>query len=165
MYSRYTQNILPFNLCRNNWSTLIFMPQENAPSWQSVQWMGKRTYVSLIHMAIVTTMYWYHFWYLLLYFDTFGDVSMPCMVKCQRQTNLLLNVRNCKWVLLPSIHHMRNMRDYFLTIFCTYFKNIFNNISVNINFDFDHSCISAAILKSHSFFVPLVYIYYSQAYA
>ena len=61
---------------------------------------------------------------------------MPCMVKCQRLTNLLLNVWNSKWPLLPSIHHMRNKRDYFLTIVCTCLKNILNYIYVNINFDF-----------------------------
>ena len=41
-----------------NWSTLNFMLQENAPSWQCVEWMDKRTYVSFIHMAILTTIYW-----------------------------------------------------------------------------------------------------------
>ena len=41
-----------------NRSTLNCMLQENAPSWQSVEWMDKRTYVSLIHMAILTTIYW-----------------------------------------------------------------------------------------------------------
>ena len=40
------------------WSTLNLMLQENAPSWQCVEWMDKRTYVSLIHMAILTTIYW-----------------------------------------------------------------------------------------------------------
>ena len=38
-------------------STLNFMLQENAPSWQCVECMDKRTYVSLIHMAILTTLY------------------------------------------------------------------------------------------------------------
>ena len=38
--------------------------------------------------------------------------------------------------LLPSIHHKRNMRDYFLTILCTCLNNSLNNIYVNINFDF-----------------------------
>ena len=37
---------------------------------------------------------------------------------------------------IPSILHMRNMHDYFLTILCTGIKNVFNNIHVNINFDF-----------------------------
>ena len=39
------------------WSTLNFMLQENASSWQCVELMNKRTYVSFIHMAIVTTIY------------------------------------------------------------------------------------------------------------
>ena len=52
---------------------------------------------------------------------------------------------------------MHNMRDYFVTILCTCLKNVFNYIQVNINLGFFyHSCRSAAILKSHSFFVPLV---------
>ena len=55
---------------------------------------------------------------------------------------------NCKGPFLLSIHHMRNMRDYFLTILCSCLKNILNYIYVNINFDFFfHSCISTAILK------------------
>ena len=38
-----------YSICaEKNWSTLIFMLQENAPSWQCVEWMTKRTYVSLI---------------------------------------------------------------------------------------------------------------------
>ena len=41
-----------------------------------------------------------------------------------------------KWPLLPSIHHMRSMCDYFVTILCTCLKNAFNNIHVNINIDF-----------------------------
>ena len=43
---------------KKNWSTLNFMLPENAPSWQCVKWMDKRTYVSLIHMVILTTIYW-----------------------------------------------------------------------------------------------------------
>ena len=39
-------------------STLNFMLQENAPSWQCVEWMDKRPYVILIQMAILTTIYW-----------------------------------------------------------------------------------------------------------
>ena len=93
----------------------------------------------------------YNFWDLLLYFDTFGHVFMPCMVKCQRLTNRLLNVWNCKWPLLPSIHHMRNMRDYFLTILCTCLKNSLNYIYVNMNFDFSSLLYICRTLKISPF--------------
>ena len=56
---------------------------------------------------------------------------------------------------------MRYMRDYIFIILCTFLKTILNNIYVNINFDvwsFLYTFVSAAILKSHSFFVPLVYM-------
>ena len=77
------------------------------------------------------------------------------------KTNTLLNVRNWKWFLLPSIHHMRNMHCYFLAILCTWLTNVFNYIHVNINLDFFYfSSISVAIFKSDSFFVPLVYFGY-----
>ena len=51
------------------------------------------------------------------------------------------------------------MRDYCPIILCTFLKNTFKYIHVNIYFYFYHSCISAAILKSHNFFVPLVHVY------
>ena len=40
------------------WSTLNIMLQENAPSWQFEEWMDKRTSVRLIHMTILTSVYW-----------------------------------------------------------------------------------------------------------
>ena len=65
---------------------------------------------------------------------------------------------SCKLPLLPSIHHMRNMLDYCLIIVCTCLKNIFDYINVNINFDFWSFVYIRSNFKSHSFFVPLVYL-------
>ena len=39
-------------------------------------------------------------------------------------------------IFLPSIYHMRNMRNYFLTILCTCLENVLNFIHVNIHLDF-----------------------------
>ena len=54
------------------------------------------------------------------------------------------------------------MRDYFLTNLCTQnvlvlIISLITNMSTSIKI-FYHSCISAAVLKFHSFSVPLVYI-------
>ena len=54
----YSERIAIQSVQKKNWSTLNFMLQENASSWQCVVWMDKRTYVSLIHMSILTTIYW-----------------------------------------------------------------------------------------------------------
>ena len=50
---------------------------------------------------------------------TLAMLSCFAWFNANDKTNLLLNVWNWKWPLLPSIHHMRNMPDYFLTILCT----------------------------------------------
>ena len=79
-----------------NWSTQNFTLQENAPSWHCIEWNDKRTYVSLIHIAILTTIYWISLlkpspvmWQLWSCYHAY-------MVECQQLTNLLLNVWNCK---------------------------------------------------------------------
>ena len=73
-------------------------------------------------------------------FETFSYnfttlAMQPCFawLNVSEKTDLLLNVWNLKWTLLPFIHHMR---DYFVTMLCTCLKNIFNYIHVNINLDY-----------------------------
>ena len=107
--------------------TEFYASRKRTIIWQCVERMDKRTYVSLIHMAILTTIYWIQrpipspvFWHLWPCFHALHG-PMPAI-------NKPLNVWNCKWPILPSIHHMRNMRDYFLTILCTCLKNILNYI-------------------------------------
>ena len=134
------------------------MLPENVPSWQWVVWMDKHTYVSLVHMAFVATIYWISPLRPSPVIDTIGHVFMPFMVKCQRKTNFLLNMWNCKWPLLLSMHHMCYMRDYFLAVLCTCLKVILNYKYVNINVDLWSFLYICSNFKSHSFFVPLVYM-------
>ena len=63
-----------------------FCLQENEASLQCVEWMDKHTYVSLIHMAILTTNYWIYllrpsvFWHLLQCFHVLYG-QMPAINK------------------------------------------------------------------------------------
>ena len=56
--SVYSERIAIQFVQKKIWSTLNLMLQENAPTWQCVEWEDKRTYVSLIHMATLTTIHW-----------------------------------------------------------------------------------------------------------
>ena len=164
------------------------MLQENAPSWQCVVWMDKRTNVSLIHMhdhtnhnllnitsetfscdltplAILSCLAWLNandkqtsYWMCetLKEQDKSSDIEQQPPFGDRKISNIqpqntggaakptgtsynfdkMWSGAPDGWPLLPSIHHMRNMRDNFLAILCTCLKNILNYIYVNINFDF-----------------------------
>ena len=106
-----------FNLCRKKFGQhwILWFKKTHHHGNVLNEW------INVPRLVLYTWPSWPHFfecsfWDILLYVDTFGNVFIRCMVKCQRKTNLLVNVWNSKWSLFPSIHHMRNTRDYFLTM-------------------------------------------------
>ena len=85
-----------------------------------------------------------------------ATTSLPfCLVVLIKKRLQLRCIHHFKSDLINNMDHMRISGTESSSVILKY---AFNYIHVNINWIFDHSCISAAILKSHRFFVPIAYI-------
>ena len=80
------------------------------------------------------------------------------MNKCQRRTNVHLNVWNQNWPLCTSIHRIHDTHDWFITNLSSFSKNVLKCTIMIFIFAFTvHFSISTAVLNIHFFFFPLVY--------
>ena len=154
----YTQNVLPFNLCRKKSlvNTNFYASRTNHYNHLKSAWLNVCILI-IIHRVIMITIYWIS---LLRHSPMILQVR-PCLHVIHGLMPAI-NKRTAKCVKLiltlrPSIHHMRNTLHYFLTTSCNCLKNVLYYIHFNINFDF--WTYLQQFEKSHSFFVPLVYIF------
>ena len=131
IHRTYCHSILQKNL----WLIPYFMLLENAPLWPCVECIDKRPYIRIIHRTIMITIN-------KITSETFSCyLTSLAMFACipwlnTSINNLLQNVWNWNWPLCPSIHHMRDTSDYFLTVWCICLKNVIIYIHVSINLDF-----------------------------